>query len=64
MKKKLLVFLSAVMMTSVFAGCGASKGAGKDSDTVKVGLNYELSGAAATYGQGIVSGIELSLIHI
>lgn len=64
MKKKLLVFLSAVMMTSVFAGCGASKGAGKDSDTVKVGLNYELSGAAATYGQGIVSGIELAFEEI
>lgn len=64
MKKKLLVFLSAVMMTSAFAGCGAGKSSGNDSDKIKVGLNYELSGAAATYGQGIVSGIELAFEEI
>lgn len=64
MKRKLLVFLSAVMMTSVFAGCGAGSSSGSDSETIKVGVNYELSGAAATYGQSMVSGIELAFEEI
>lgn len=64
MKKKLSVLLTTLFVTGVLAGCGnASSGSGK-SDTIKVGLNYELSGPVATYGQSLSSGIELALEEI
>ncbi len=63
MKKVISLFLVLVLMTSVLAGCG-SKDTGNDSDTIKIGLNYELSGNVATYGQSSVAGIELAIEEI
>lgn len=62
MNKKLLVLLSSVLVLSLFVGC--SSGTGSNSDKIKVGLNYELSGESATYGQGLVEGIELGFEEI
>ncbi|SDZ23037.1 amino acid/amide ABC transporter substrate-binding protein, HAAT family [Proteiniborus ethanoligenes] len=62
MNKKLLVLLSSVLVLSLFVGC--SSGTGSNSDKIKVGLNYELSGGVATYGQGLVEGIELGFEEI
>ena len=59
-------FLAAgAMALTVLAGCG-SEGAGstvelKDGDTVKVGLNYELSGSTATYGLAMDKGSKLAI---
>ncbi|MDV3429403.1 MAG: ABC transporter substrate-binding protein [Bacillota bacterium] len=50
-------------MVLSFAGCKKSESA-KDSKTIKVGLDYELSGAVATYGQSLVAGIELGFEEI
>lgn len=70
MKKVLLVFMSMVLVLGMLSGCkSASANVGENSnqgssDTIKVGLNYELSGGVATYGQSLVAGIELGLEEI
>lgn len=66
MSKKISLMLVFVLVLSMFAGC--SKKAASDSansaKTIKVGLNYELSGSTATYGQSLVEGIELAVHQI
>lgn len=63
MKKKLSLILAVMLMVLSLAGCKKSESA-KDSKTIKVGLDYELSGAVATYGQSLTAGIELALEEI
>ena len=59
MSKKLSLGLVFVLVISLLAGCGKA-----ESDKIKVGLDYELSGQVATYGQGLVEGIELAVKEI
>ena len=56
MKKHFTLLLALVMVASLLAGCGA-----KESDTIKIGINMELSGGVATYGQSTLAGIELAV---
>ena len=56
MKKYFTLLLALLMTVSLFAGCAA-----KESDTIKIGVNMELSGGVATYGQSTLSGIELAV---
>lgn len=63
MKKKLSLMLAVMLMVLSLAGCKKSESA-KDSKTIKVGLDYELSGAVATYGQSLTAGIELAFEEI
>lgn len=65
MKKKLSLLLASALVVSSFVGCSKSTAtSSKDSKTIKVGLNYELTGGVATYGQGLVEGIELAVDEI
>lgn len=66
MKKTITLFMALVLIASVLTGCGAEDdgGSGEGSDTIKIGLNYELSGNVATYGQSSVAGIELAIDEI
>ena len=66
MKKSLFVIFSLVLVLSLVAGCGSSPAGDDtgDSDTIRVGLNYELSGEVATYGSNLTDGIELALEEI
>jgi len=61
MNKKVLIIISLVLALGLLAGCSSNS---TDADTIKVGLNYELSGAVATYGQGLTDGIELAVEEI
>lgn len=59
-------FLSIIMVIGLlvipFSGCD---NAGKSAaDEIKIGINYELSGAVATYGQSSVEGILLAFEEI
>ncbi|HBG75427.1 MAG TPA: ethanolamine utilization protein EutJ [Clostridiales bacterium] len=61
--KKAITFLAvAILAMAIFGSC--SQTTSKDSNTIRIGLNYELSGAAATYGQSSVEGIELAIEEI
>lgn len=67
MKKKMSLLAAGVLVLSLLAGCAstpASSSGKGSSDTIKVGLNYELSGGVATYGQGLTEGVELAIEEI
>ena len=67
--KKMTGFAAAIMMCSAFmAGCtsktsAATKG-NQAGDTIKIGVNMELSGAAGGYGQQEKNGIQLAVDEI
>jgi len=70
-KKRFLGFtLAALMIGSSLVGCTGKNQAGTDNQStdtekeIKIGLNYELSGGAATYGQSSVNGIEMAFEEI
>jgi branched-chain amino acid transport system substrate-binding protein len=61
--KKTLALVTAVILTmAVFVSC--SQSTSTNSDTIKIGINYELSGGVASYGQSSVEGIELAIEEI
>jgi len=62
MKRLLLIALSVLLVTALFIGC-TGPGAGSD-DEIRIGVNYELSGGVATYGQSSVDGIELAIKQV
>lgn len=64
MKKTFIMVLCVMLSVSLFAGCGDTEPKTTDSDTIKIGVNYELSGDVATYGQSSVEGIELAVEQI
>jgi len=70
MKKFLLTILSSVLVVSLLAGCssGDAKGGntddGKAATEVKIGINYELTGDVATYGNSSVDGILMAFDEI
>lgn len=64
MKKKISVLLVLVMLCSLIAGCSSTPSSKTASNKIKIGLDYELSGQVATYGQSLTSGIELATEEI
>ncbi|WP_324824402.1 ABC transporter substrate-binding protein [Sinanaerobacter sp. ZZT-01] len=56
-----LVFL--LMISMALTGCGGNDDK-ESTDAIKVGLNYELSGDVATYGQSSVDGIKMAVEEI
>ncbi|NMC26634.1 MAG: ABC transporter substrate-binding protein [Syntrophomonadaceae bacterium] len=63
--RKLAVFMVMVFMFSLIAGCGSKTTEQKaPAGTVKVGLNMELSGGAATYGTDARDGALLAIEQI
>jgi len=61
MKKTVSILLLVTLVLTLFAGCSNSA---SNANVIKVGLNYELSGGSATYGQGSVEGIKLAVEQI
>ncbi len=70
MKRLVSWSIAATASLALIAGCAAAPGdvdKGTDtssSDTVKIGVNYELSGGVATYGKASRDGIELAVNQI
>lgn len=71
LKKFVSVFAASALAVGLLAGCGAgnkaeegSTGGTKGGDTIKIGVNLELSGAVASYGTSELSGIELAVEEI
>jgi len=60
-KKLINLALIAAFGASLLTGCGNTA---KNANEIKIGVNYELSGAVATYGQSSVEGIELAVNEI
>lgn len=64
--------LSALLVAGTLAGCGGGDGndggdtgkKGSSGDTIKIGINYELTGGVASYGEASVRGIEMAFEEI
>ncbi|HEY9063068.1 MAG TPA: ABC transporter substrate-binding protein [Pseudobacteroides sp.] len=63
LKQRFLVSILAVITATLvlFTGCTQTS---KPQNEIKIGLNYELSGAAASYGQDTLNGILMALDEI
>lgn len=65
MKKKLSLLITAsTLAAGILAGCSAGDKNASKEDEFKVGVNLELSGAVASYGQSLESGIDLAIKEI
>lgn len=69
MKKFGSIFLASTLLAGVLAGCGSddsssSDGGSTSGETIKIGGNLELSGAAASYGSSINDGAKLAIEEI
>lgn len=62
MNRKLSFVITLLLALSLFTGC-SSKGA-TNSDTIRVGVNYELTGETATYGTNLNDGVMLAIEEI
>ncbi|WP_146986029.1 ABC transporter substrate-binding protein, partial [Lentilactobacillus rapi] len=66
--KKVLSMAAIVMTAGIFAGCSTAKTTTKGNqttgNTIKIGVNMELSGAAAGYGNSQKQGIQLAAAEI
>jgi branched-chain amino acid transport system substrate-binding protein len=65
----LIVLALLLSLALVISGCGGDDaGTGDDGattgDTIKVGVNYELSGAVATYGADSLEGFQMAIDEI
>ncbi|KXH79235.1 ABC transporter substrate-binding protein [Sporosarcina sp. HYO08] len=71
-KKIAGLFAATTLALGVLAACGADKtgtgdestGGSKGADTIKIGVNLELSGAVASYGTSEAAGIDLAVEEI
>lgn len=66
MKKKKLagIFMSLSLAAGMLAGCSGGSNSASNGDTIKVGVNLELSGNVASYGQSMLEGVELAVDEI
>ncbi|NLB77845.1 MAG: ABC transporter substrate-binding protein, partial [Clostridiaceae bacterium] len=60
MKRTLSIILLVALTMTLISGCGGSTNANE----IKIGINYELTGEVASYGQASVDGIELAIDEI
>lgn len=66
MKRILTGLAAATVGLAMLAGCSGNAGTGQApaGDTIKIGVNFELSGDVATYGEANVQGIEMAAEEI
>ena len=58
--------MASTLFAGMLAGCsGAAKeSSGSDSKTIKVGVNLELSGGVASYGESLEKGVDIAVDEI
>lgn len=66
LKKYSTLIVSSALLLGTLTACGAKddKSSSGSGDTIKIGLNLELSGNVASYGSGIATGAELAIKEI
>ena len=66
MKKTLVLLLTVILIIGSFTACGGGSDTNGDTAAteVKIGINYELTGAVATYGEASVDGIMMAFDEI
>ncbi|WP_370876192.1 ABC transporter substrate-binding protein [Neobacillus ginsengisoli] len=59
--------MASTLLAGILAGCSGAKGnttGSGSSDTIKLGVNLELSGGVASYGESLASGINIAVDEI
>jgi len=64
MKKLVKLITVFMVISSILTGCSSSGDEETTATTIKVGVNMELSGSVASYGQAEFNGIELAVKQI
>lgn len=67
LSRRTLLGATAALAIVGATGCSAkptSGGNADDAETIKLGVNYELSGAVATYGEASVAGITMAIDEV
>ncbi|MDR2610922.1 MAG: ABC transporter substrate-binding protein [Clostridiales Family XIII bacterium] len=65
MKKILAIVCVLALAGGMLSACGKDSGGGDaKSDTVQIGVNYELTGDVATYGNDSVNGIKMAIDEV
>lgn len=65
-KKTILSLIAIIMVMGLLVGCGsgANNENAENANEIKIGINYELSGDVASYGQASVDGIMMAFDEI
>ena len=63
-RKKVSILVLMLFMVSIVAGCGGGTDQKAAGDTIKVGINVELSGGTASYGTNARDGAILAIEQI
>jgi branched-chain amino acid transport system substrate-binding protein len=59
------IAMASTLVAGILAGCGAKESSGGGaSDKIKIGVNLELSGNVASYGESLEKGIDLATDEI
>ena len=64
MKKVLAIFMAALMIAAMFAGCGAEKSYTANNTEYVIGVSGPLTGAAAIYGKAVQNAAQLAVDEI
>lgn len=64
MTKFAKMFMASTLLAGVLAGCSGAKESSGGSNTIKIGVNLELSGGVASYGESLSKGIEIAIDEI
>ncbi len=64
MKKKIAMLITACLLVTGLSACGQNSGGQANANEIKIGINYELSGGVASYGQSSVDGIMMAIDEI
>lgn len=59
-----IVTVSIMVVMMVIAGCGNTGESASDSDTIKIGSMFELTGAAAAYGTSMNNAVHMAVDEI
>lgn len=63
-KKVMRATLPVALCAGLLVGCGSGGGSASNPNEIKVGINYELSGGTASYGQSNVEGITMAIDEV
>ena len=63
MKKVFALVMAAMLVVTMFAGCGASSSSA-DAGTIKIGMTGPLTGGAAVYGTAVEAGMKIAVEEI
>ena len=64
MKKLFALVMTACLVLSLFAGCGASGASDADPNVIKIGMSGPLTGGAAVYGTAVEAGMKIAVAEI